>query len=358
LARKADALRPLLREVERLEAGGSIRKPASPWRSGTPGNRLDIAAAGTCGTAVAIGSGHFHATLGLRGASPTDLWLRFTANSGGISVVSTAGSSFDTTVEVYGACPDAAGRVLGRGDDELGLQARAAFPVEAGETSWIRIRGWEGATGRVAISLDSGVAGIAGTVTNETTGQPLSRYVEVWDADGSFVTATQTNYSNGTYVVAGLAPGTYFAATQGYYYFDGLLDELYDGRPCAGGASQGCDPTTGTPITLAAGVIVNSVDFALGRGASVAGRVRDTVTGLGLGGSAVRLYGGNGNEIGEATTDAAGRYTVTGLGGGPVFAVAGGFSSDYAPELYQDLPCRPGASPPEPTSSRPTTTTM
>jgi hypothetical protein len=325
LARKADALRPLLREVERLEAGGSIRKPASPWRSGTPGNRLDIAAAGTCGTAVAIGSGHFHATLGLRGASPTDLWLRFTANSGGISVVSTAGSSFDTTVEVYGACPDAAGRVLGRGDDELGLQARAAFPVEAGETSWIRIRGWEGATGRVAISLDSGVAGIAGTVTNETTGQPLSRYVE---------------------------------ATQGYYYFDGLLDELYDGRPCAGGASQGCDPTTGTPITLAAGVIVNSVDFALGRGASVAGRVRDTVTGLGLGGSAVRLYGGNGNEIGEATTDAAGRYTVTGLGGGPVFAVAGGFSSDYAPELYQDLPCRPGASPPEPTSSRPTTTTM
>lgn len=353
LLRKAAALRPLLHEVERREAAGASRvapgsaapgsaAPGSAWSIAAPSRRLDTTAASSCADALAVGDGQFAAAIGAAPSSSGGLWLRYTGGSDGMAVVSTAGSDFDTIVEVYDGCPAGKAPPLARGDDEVGLQARAAFAISAGETRWIHIAGWEGATGEAQLSTASGVSGFAGTVTREDGGHALTHHdVEVWTSAGSFVGSTETD-SDGIYAFLGLDPGTYFASTAlSYYDSDGLLDELYDDVPCAGGAPGGCDPTAGTPIVVAAGAILNNVDFALGTGAVVSGRVRDAATGLALGNFEVEVFGPTGIFIDDALTDVAGRYTISGLGNGTVYARAGGgyYGSQYGRELYLNIPC-------------------
>ncbi len=341
LGRKTAALRPLVYEVERREsADRSVVPSASAWKVHEPTTHLDAAATATCGEAVAGGDGRFGAAIGVGTGAARELWLRHTAAAAGTFLVSTAGSDFDTVVEVYDSCPTAGTAPIAHGDDQVGLQARAAFRAAAGETSWIRVAGWEGATGAAAIEVAGGLAGFGGVVIREDNGQPATyRDVEVWAADGSFVTYAEPEY-DGVYVVFGLTPGSYFASTQRWYYqSDGLLDELYSNFPCPGGALQGCNPTSGTPISVQAGVIRGDIDFVLGHGASVTGRVRDAATGLALANSYVEVFGPTGGSIGESTTDAAGRYIVTGLGGGMVFARANGNQAQYRRELYHDIPC-------------------
>jgi hypothetical protein len=344
LARKADALQPLLREVERQGGAGASARPGSPWRpaDGAPPRRVETAAHATCRDALAVGDGLFSANIARPAGGGGELWLRYTATAGGYAVASTAGSGFDTVIEVYDACPAAGGTRIARGDDELGLQARTGFRAAAGETRWLRVGGWVGSGGSLAVALGGGVAGFAGIVIREGTGQPLDFWgVEVWDAAGAFVTSTETDF-DGVYVVAGLAPGTYFASTDEFFSGDGLLDELYDDLPCPGGAPQGCNPVAGTPIVVPVGDIVTGIDFALGPGAVVAGRVRDAATGLGLPGAEVTVFNQAGGFVAEAFTDVAGRYTAGGLGDGVVFALAGDFGSEYQRELYRDIPC-PGS---------------
>lgn len=341
LARKADALRPLLYQVERTEgAGASNARPGSPWRrpAMTAARPVAAAAHATCRDALAVGDGVLVARLA-QPAGGGGLWLRYTASAGGWIVASTAGSDFDTAIEVYDACPATGGARVARGDDEAGLQARAAFEAAAGETRWLRLVGREGAAGTLVVEVGGGVSGFAGIVTREANGQPIEfRRVEIWDADGSFVTSTETDF-DGIYVVVGLAPGTYFASTAPFFSGEGLVDELYDDLPCPGGAPQGCNPTAGTPIVVPAGDIVTGIDFALGPGAAVSGRVRDAATGVGLPGMEVVVFNQSGGFVADAFTDVAGRYTVGGLGTGFVFARAGDFGSEYQRELYREIPC-------------------
>lgn len=341
LARKVAALRPLLLEAERAgsAAGGS---PDSPWRlAGVSSARwVDAADHASCRDALAVGDGRLAANL----AGPAgggELWLRYTPAAGGFAAADTAGSGFDTVIEVYDRCPAAGGTRVARGDDELGLQARAGFRAAAGETRWIRVRGSEGTGGALTVRLEGGVSGIAGIVTRESNGSPVEfRRVVAWDAGGSFTASAETD-SDGIYVVVGLTPGTYFVTTDRSFSFDGLLDELYDDLPCPGGPPEGCNPTAGSPVAVPAGDIVTGIDFALGPGGRIAGRVRDSATGAALAEVEVLVLNQNGSPLGEAFTDVAGRYTVSGMGNGTAFAVAGDpfGSGGYQRELYRDIPC-------------------
>jgi hypothetical protein len=353
LFRKAVALEPLLDEVERREVerrgverpegAGALDHTVSAWSAQAPGMRIEATTGATCGEATDVGEGRVFVEVGASGARP-EIWLRHRAAKTGMFLVSTAGSDFDTVVEVYESCPTPGARPLATGDDEIGLQARAALAVAAGEISWIRVGGWEGARGGAVVALEGGVAGFAGTITREDTGQPLgSREVAVWASTGSYLGETESD-SSGVYVFAGLDPGSYFATTRPSYWSNDLLDELYDDLPCPGGAPQGCNPTTGTPIAVTAGVIRTDIDFALGPGGQVTGRVRDAVTGAGLVDAAVELFGPSGNFIDDTVTDVAGRYTVSGLGPGTVYALAAGdYGPEYGRELYRDIPCRPSS---------------
>lgn len=339
LGRKLEALVPLLREVERREsARGSSQLGASPWDPPASGLRLDGARGSTCAEARAVRDGRFAAAIASHaGATNADLWLRYTAPASGAAVVSTAGSDFDTVVEVYHSCPSAGQAPAARGDDEVGLQARASFRVAKGATSWIRIAGADGATGMAAIQLEGGTGGFEGMVTNEATGLPPSfGFVRVWNAAGVFITSGYI-YGDGSYLVS-LQPGSYFASTA-IDPEDGLLDELYDDLPCAGGPPQGCSVAAGQSITVQ-GAVLGGIDFDLGYGAAIAGRIRDAGTGELLADMLVNVYGSAGQPVTYAYTDSVGRFLVRGLASGVAFAAAGPqYSALYRRELYQNIGC-------------------
>lgn len=338
LARKTRVLEQLVDAVERRERAGASAQPASAWSVDGAGERLDAAAGASCGEAAGIGAGRFLVEVG--GSGRPDVWLQHRSEVAGMLVVSTAGSEADTLVEVYDGCPAPGASPVAAGDDEIGLQARAARRVAAGETSWIRVSGWEGAHGTAVVAVVEGSSGFIGTVTREDNGHPVPyRYVDVWTSGGSYAGSARTD-ADGVYFFGGVSAGNYYAATEPPYTSDGLLEELYDDKPCPGGAPNGCNPTTGTPIAVGAGSILSGVDFALGAGGEVTGRVRDAVTGAALAYAEVSIYNAAGNHLDDVGTDVAGRYTLGGLGTGTVYAVAnGGYGTQYRRELYYDIAC-------------------
>lgn len=345
LERKVLALRPLLLDLERGTATPARRRSPSPWQpaAGEAAAPLAAAAHSTCAAALPVGDGLWHAGLGSTPGRSGEIWLRYTARSAGWASVTTAGSDFDTVVEVFAACPGAGGAPVARGDDQIGLQAAAAFRVAAGESRWIRLGGWRGAAGSLVVGLGGGLTGITGTVIEEVSGEPVTDDgVLIWGQNGSFEGSGLTN-ALGDYVVLGLQPGTYFVSTQQDSDSE-LLDELFDDLPCPGGVfNGGCDPTDGTPVVVTTGTITPEIDFALAPGAEVAGRVRDAATGEAVPFADVRVFDSNGGFDGVGFSDAAGRYRVTGLGSGVVFAVADG--NFHSPQLYEGIPCVPSCVP-------------
>ena len=118
----------------------------------------------------------------------------------------------------------------------------------------------------IPVALNSEVVGIdfgltllgriSGTITDAETDQRLAyRNVAVYDATGSPVAYAYTD-GTGTYVVSGLAAGSYFVSSWGN---SGYVEELYDNLDC--GAP--CDVTKGTPVDVTVGTVRAGVDFTL-----------------------------------------------------------------------------------------------
>jgi len=115
------------------------------------------------------------------------------------------------------------------------------------------------ATPGVDFALSSGGGGLSGTITDKRTGQPLPNiFVQIYTASGVLTKTAITNLT-GSYVTAGLAPGTYYARTF-QEIRTGHADQLYSGKRCA----STCTVTTGTPIVVAAAATTSGIDFALG----------------------------------------------------------------------------------------------
>jgi probable HAF family extracellular repeat protein len=72
----------------------------------------------------------------------------------------------------------------------------------------------------------------------------------------------------------------------------------------------------------------------------ISGDVRHNLTGAGLEGVTVRLYGAAGALMSQTVTDAQGRYTSTLVPAGTYFAVTGN-ALGYPEQLYKGLPCAP-----------------
>lgn len=339
LVEKANALELLLREVEQRATADAVPSSLSPWRVAFASpTTIPPGLAATCTAALPVTDGQFvGAVLPAANGGAGEIWLRYTAAKSGVAVVNTAGSDFDTEIEVYGGCPSTGSRPTEHADDEIGLQARGSFHTTEGETSWIRIAGADGAFGSLLLELAGGLAGFQGVVTNEATGQPVdAASVRVWSATGSFMTSSDAD-ADGGYLV-GLPPGTYLMSTSNSV---GLLDELDADLPCPGGAPLGCSPTAGTPISLAVASVPRAIDFRLAAGASVAGRVRDASTGAMLDDLYVEVYNQAGVQVAHSFTDAAGRFLISGLSTGVVYVTAGVSYGPYRREVYQNVGCTP-----------------
>jgi len=91
------------------------------------------------------------------GGAPTtgDLYWRFTAPADNTYRFSTCGSSLDTHISVFGACPIDPFGPLGCNDDACGgtLQSATDVFVSSGQTVWVRVAGWNGSAGAFQVQV-------------------------------------------------------------------------------------------------------------------------------------------------------------------------------------------------------------
>ena len=158
---------------------------------------------------------------------------------------------------------------------------------------------------------------ITGTVRRAADATGIGNLlINVYNASTSFVKSAVTA-SDGTYVVTGLATGSYLArASVG----DGtptppfdFVTELYGGIPCPRLAPESdCRIASGTPIAVTAGSFTAGIDFALDKGASISGTVVADGAATPISGINVTAYVGD-VAMGGALTNAAGQYTIAAL---------------------------------------------
>ncbi len=96
------------------------------------------------------------------GAGP-DIFYAYTASVSGTAVISTCGSTFDTTLQAYDGCGGLA--VGGCSDDSCGAQSEVTICVTAGTTYIIQVDGFGGASGVGQLTVTETAGG--GTVAND-----------------------------------------------------------------------------------------------------------------------------------------------------------------------------------------------
>jgi len=99
------------------------------------------------------------------------IWYSWTAAASGTVTLTTAGSTFDTTLGVYTGTALTALRLVASNDDENynrgTLTSRTSFSAVAGTTYQILVDGYSGASGNVNLSLNQGSSQrIVGTTTS------------------------------------------------------------------------------------------------------------------------------------------------------------------------------------------------
>ncbi|TVQ40045.1 MAG: DUF1416 domain-containing protein, partial [Wenzhouxiangella sp.] len=194
---------------------------------------------------------------------------------------------------------------------------------------------------------------IAGTAT-DPFGNPLpAGEVVLFDSLGRELRRAPINA--GAWRLTGIADGLYFLVVLNG---DGLVDQLFAGLPCPGGR---CDVTEGTaivvgepePSTQAAAVSAGRsmrnvgdgpIDFVLDAGSLVRGRVTDS-QGAGIPDAVVTFFNDQGDAIGSASTDGAGRYqSKSAFSAGSVFAATSsgqerGVGGGLVNALYDGVDC-------------------
>jgi Carboxypeptidase regulatory-like domain len=187
---------------------------------------------------------------------------------------------------------------------------------------------------------------VSGVVRSAEDGSPLgSFYVLLYDDSGVQLAYDSSGYSSGEYSFSGIWPGTVFIATHENNL--GYVDQLHEGISCPGGAPNGCDPTTGTPVAITVGTVAE-IDFDLEPTSTISGRVTDAQTGLPLYGINVEAWDSRGVYRRYDSTDVSGFYEVVGLESGTFYVATDEYSAyslTYIDMLYDGIPCPTG--PPE-----------
>ncbi|HJQ68390.1 MAG TPA: carboxypeptidase regulatory-like domain-containing protein [Blastocatellia bacterium] len=175
---------------------------------------------------------------------------------------------------------------------------------------------------------------VSGTVTDAATSAPVvNAQVEIYNSCGQFVTSVPTDASGNYLIPDGLPTGTYFAATFGT--LDHQL-QVYNNTTCV---SCILDPTSGTPISVTAGMTTTGINFALERGGTITGVVTDAATGGGLAGVTVNIFDSAGAFVSQGNTNIEGRFiSLLALPTGTYFALTAN-GHGYINEAYNDIAC-------------------
>ncbi|MCW5899623.1 MAG: T9SS type A sorting domain-containing protein [Flavobacteriales bacterium] len=113
-----------------------------------------------CNNATLIGDGPTpFVTSGATGADITsctfsdnvDVWFRYVASCTGVATATTCGAAtYDTALAAFSAC---GGAELACNDDACGLQSTITFNVTAGTSYWVRVSGYNGASGSGTLTM-------------------------------------------------------------------------------------------------------------------------------------------------------------------------------------------------------------
>lgn len=189
-------------------------------------------------------------------------------------------------------------------------------------------------TGR-SFALSPG-GNISGTVRDAGTNALLPQArVGAYLADGTLARGAATN-ANGEYVIAGLAPGTYYLRTAvvGILY----LDELYNELPCA----PTCTLTDGEPVVIVSGVTQGGRNFTLTPGGgALSGTVRDAATSSLMAGVTVQVHLADGTMVKNVATNSLGAFALSVPAGTYYARTLVSTAGAYLDELFDELPCTP-----------------
>ncbi|TWT41911.1 hypothetical protein RAS1_30350 [Phycisphaerae bacterium RAS1] len=86
-------------------------------------------------------------------ATSPDVWYVYTALEDCVLRLTTCGSTWDTVLSLHTACPGTFLNQLNCNDDSCSYQSAIATPVTAGNTYYIRVAGWRGATGAFQLNV-------------------------------------------------------------------------------------------------------------------------------------------------------------------------------------------------------------
>ena len=189
----------------------------------------------------------------------------------------------------------------------------------------ITVRGTKAVEG-IDFGLKLG-ATISGKVFDEETGLPIPGVdinAESAYEDGLYSYANTD--SLGRYTLRGVAPGTY--RIKAGWNERGYIQEFYQDKSSWDAADL---------VTIKGGESFEGLDFALGLGATISGKVVDTETGLPIADVKIEAdpFHGEGAQA-YARTDADGRYTLRGVAPGFYRIKVGWNEQGYVQEFYHD----------------------
>ena len=144
---------------------GAIGFPDSQVVIKCLGQEIDIAVpeGDTCDDCIPVGEGVFEGTTSDNSEEPditsctfsdtVTEWYCYTASCTGTATVSTCGSSYDTALSAWDACPEDGGNQIACNDDACGLQSTITFPVVAGGTYYVRVSGFNNSSGNYILEI-------------------------------------------------------------------------------------------------------------------------------------------------------------------------------------------------------------
>jgi hypothetical protein len=173
---------------------------------------------------------------------------------------------------------------------------------------------------------------ISGRVTNAAGGEALGNVeIVVYNTNNKRMAYAFSDPSGNYTTYSGLPTGTYYARTSNT---SGYIDKVFNNVICAG-----CDPTSGTAISVTAGTTITNIDFALASGGRISGRATAAATSAPIADLAVQIFNAAGTLVTSGYTDASGNYTSgAGLPTGSYFARTLN-SVGFVDQLYNNIAC-------------------
>ena len=173
---------------------------------------------------------------------------------------------------------------------------------------------------------------ISGTVTDDVTGAPLEdASILIYDSSGKIVGFGLSDTSGNYSTIRALATGTYYARVSPPDLT--YAPEVYDDIGCLA-----CSETSGTPIPVTIGSTTSGINFSLGAGGAISGRVIDANTGAPAN-AHVEVFDSSGHSVGFSFRDESGNYTTTSnLPTGTYYLRSGSFAA-YIDEVYNNKQC-------------------